>query len=235
MIETPTNHQTIARSRVVTQYLDSAKFLAVINALMAWANETEQTLQDVALQSSIDLAEGVNLDVIGDIIGFSRVVDNALPLPFFGFFGQPGVLTFGEETDPSIGARFREELEPATGSTTLTDAEYRPLIRAKILKNVSTATVESLIANAKSLLGVATTIYVYDAGTMEIGIGIGKLLTTVEQALLRNLDMLVRPAGVSVTLWSMWSGDAFGFDDTIGAQNWGGDGDPVGAPFAQEF
>lgn len=113
MSSTVLDHQSIGRSRVATQYTESQKFLAYIRALLDSSAEMEAVLQKVAEQADIDLAEGVNLDVIGEIVGISRIIPASIAVRFFGFEGQPGGDVFGEEGALGIGSRFREELEPA--------------------------------------------------------------------------------------------------------------------------
>lgn len=103
------NHLETGLSRVALQYQESPKFLAWLRALLAYSEEIEALFQKMALQVDIDQAEGVNLDVIGVIVGRSRIINNAIPIGFFGFNGQPGVLSYGEEGVPGVGGRFRDE------------------------------------------------------------------------------------------------------------------------------
>lgn len=76
------------------------------------AEDIEALFAKVAEQTDIDLAEGVNLDVLGDIVGIGRIVPDSLALPFFGFDGQAGAGNFGEEDISDIGKPFFEEGEP---------------------------------------------------------------------------------------------------------------------------
>jgi hypothetical protein len=61
------DHQALGSSRVATQYMESQKLLAYLRALLNSSAELEAVLQLVAAQTDIDVAEGVNLDVIGEI------------------------------------------------------------------------------------------------------------------------------------------------------------------------
>jgi len=139
------DHQSLGRSRIATQYTESQKFLAYIRALLDSSAELEAVLQKVAEQSDIDIAEGVNLDVIGEIVGVSRIIPDSIAVKFFGFEGQPGGDVFGEEGALGIGSRFRDELEPETATSVLADPEYRLLIRAKIVKNHAKGTNEDIL------------------------------------------------------------------------------------------
>lgn len=236
MSSTPIDHKALGRSRVAAQYLDSSKFLAFIDALLTPVQELEGVFQQLAMLPDIDWAEGVNLDIIGDIVGVERVIPNSIPVQFFGFDGQPGAQVFGEEGVRGIGSRFRDELEPDTATSVLADPEYRLLIRAQIVKNHAKSTNEDAIAGLAYLFG-ATRIVVEDLGGMGIGISIGRALTFLEKAMVTNLDILPRAQGVRIKWRSTFeSSNYFGFDGQTGAMSFGEEGSPtVGGLFAEEF
>lgn len=236
MSSTVLDHQTIGRSRVATQYTESQKFLAYIRALLASSAELEAVLQKVAEQSDIDIAEGVNLDVIGEIVGVSRILPNSIAVKFFGFEGQPGGDVFGEEGVLGIGSRFRDELEPETATSVLADPEYRLLIRAKIVKNHARGTNEDILQGLAYLFDAPRTV-VEDLGGMAIGVAIGRQLTFQEKALVTVLDILPRPAGVRINWRATFdSANYFGFDGQPGALSFGEEGQPtVGGLLAEEF
>lgn len=231
-------HALLGQSRVATQYTRSAKFLAYLEALLKAADELEGVLRTVALQMDIDAAEGVNLDVLGDIVGVSRVLPESLPVTLFGFEGYANAGIFGEEGQPSVGYRFRNEDETGLASSVLQDIEYRLLIRAKIVKNHSRGTGQDLIDGLLLLFNLESGIAVFDGGSMEIGVGIGRLLTSYEQALLQpSLNLLVRPSAVNIVYISMYdANDYFGFADQVGAGTFGEEGSPsIGSPFAEQI
>jgi len=230
------DHLVLARSRVATQYSQSQNFLAYLDALMSYAVELEAALQDVAIQADIDQAEGVNLDVIGDIVGVQRIVFAAMPMLFFGFAGQPGAAPFGEEGNLSVGARFRDEEELAFDTSVLSDLEYRSLIRAKIAKNHSLGTAPNILTGLAFIFD-SVPIYVYDPGGMVISLAIGRFLTYQEQVLLKQFDIAPRPAAVRIGQYVMFdSTNYFGFEDFAGATQFGEEGQPfIGGPFAEEF
>ncbi len=237
MSATAIDHQAIGRSRVALQYQESPKFLDYLRALLQVPNEQEALLQKVALQTDIDEAEGVNLDVLGDIVGASRIVPYSSALQFFGFQGQPGALTFGEEGFPAIGGRFREEFETDFTTSTLDDVAYRVLIRAKIVKNHSKGTNEDVLRGLAYLFGPGVPVAVGDHGGMAIQIAVGRELTFLEQAMIINLDILPRPAGVRISQRVSYDiTNFFGFSDQAGALTFGEEDDPaVGGKFAEEF
>ena len=234
------DHKALGLSRVATQYKESQKFLDFLRAILETPNELEGVIQDVSLITDIDTAEGVNLDVIGDIVGVSRFIDAAIPVGFFGFEDTAGALNFGEEGLIAIGGRFREEDESHLAGSVLQDPEFRLLIKAKIIKNHSKGTNEDILNGLSFLFGlngVNVPVVVDDNGGMAIQIGIGRQLTFLEKTLVSSLDILARPAGVRINQRiSFTAGSCFGFDDTLGALNFGEEGSPaIGGLLAEEF
>ena len=202
----PIDHVALGLSRVAAQYQNSTDFLAYLTAILTLDNELESVFQQVAQQVDIDLAEGVNLDTIGAIVGISRV------LP-------------GGPSNP---------LPPE--ESVLTDAQYRLLLRAKIVKNHSRGMNEDLI---KGLSYLFNTPYVAidDNNDMTVSIGVGKVLGVVEVAMLNLLDILPRPGGVLIQYRVMFDvSNYFGFEGQQFALGFGEEGQPgVGGIFAEEF
>lgn len=233
------DHLAVGRSRVAAQYTESQKFLAYVRALLASSAELEAVLQKVAEQVDIDLAEGVNLDVIGEIVGISRIIPASVQLAFFGFQDNAAALNFGEEVSQGIGARFYDEGEPYLATSVLNDPEFRLLIRAKIVKNHALGTNEDVIAGLAYLFGggMAIQVAVEDIGGMAIQVAVGRPLTYLEKVLITNLDVLPRPAGVRISQRVTYSTTSyFGFDGQISALSFGEEGQPsVGGQFAEEF
>jgi Protein of unknown function (DUF2612) len=218
-----------ALSRIAKQYEESENFKLYLLALLDYAVQIEQVISSVELQLDIDIAEGINLDTIGEIVGISRIIPESVAFKFFGFDDSiPDGGIFGENGRRDIGARFRNEKELATGSSVLEDIEYRYLIRAKIVKNHSKGVGEDLIKGLRYIYQTDT-VAVQDNYDMTFGIAIGKALTFAEKALL-NVDILPRPAGVLLNQKLTFNPDNyFGFENMAGAS-----GFDVGI-FAEEF
>lgn len=228
-------HVELGQSRVALQYTQSQKFLAYLEALLKHADELESVLRTVALQMDIDIAEGVNLDVIGDLVGIERVLPESVQLSFFGFAGYANADVFGEYNVSGVGGRLRNNYESGSASSVLDDAEYRILIRSKIIKNHSHCVGEDMISGLRQLLNTSA-IYVHDYGSMTIGVAIGRILSFSERALLK-LDILPRPSSVRMTPFTMYdAGNYFGFAGQSGAKPFGELGSPsIGGRFAEAF
>jgi hypothetical protein len=230
------DHLAQGLSRLASQYSDREKIIAYVKALLAANQELEDVLQKMALQTDIDIAEGVNLDTIGEIVGISRIIPESIAVQFFGFEGQPGATVFGENNQIGIGARFREEGEPETDTSVLADPEYRLLIRAKIVKNHSRGTPEDIMAGLDFLFQAELSV-VDDLGNMAIAISIGRQLTFQEKAIVKQLDILPRPVGVRINAYTEFDyNNYFGFEGRPNAKTFGEEGDTTkGGVFAEEF
>lgn len=202
----PIDHVALGLSRVALQYQNSVAFLAYLTAILTIDTELENVFQQVAHQVDIDVAEGVNLDTIGAIVGIRRV------LP-------------GGPNNP---------LPPE--QSVLSDAQYRLLLRAKIVKNHSHGTNEDLIKGL-SYLFATNYVAIDDNNDMSIRIGVGKMLGEVEKAIYYLLDILPRPGGVLINYRVMFDANKyFGFEGQLHALTFGEGGNPsIGGIFAEEF
>lgn len=209
------DHDAEARSRVAMQYTESARFLATLSALASKCHELELVLLSLKEISDIDLSQGVQLDVIGDIVGVTRYIPKSVTIPFFGFYNNGlGATVFGEEGNIAIGSRFREELESNTATTVLQDPEFRTLIRAKIYKNHSLGTPEDIIAGLNYIFN-SREVYIDDSGGMKISIVLTRPVTLVEKVLIEELDILPRPNGVSLKMRGWVFTSCLGFSDSF--------------------
>jgi hypothetical protein len=163
------------------------------------SNELESVLQSLFFLPDIDQMRGVNLDVIGKIVGANRIVGGVVTLTFFGFADTGSYATrFGEEGIQNLGSRFYEENENFISTSILNDVEYQFLLKAKIIKNSSSGTCEDIIAGLQVLFNTLD-VKLTDNEDMTITIGIGRPLLSVEEAIVNVLDALPRPAGVRIT------------------------------------
>lgn len=207
---------------ITSEHNQRPKFKSMVEAVAgAWGAVYDATLA-IPQSFDLDVAEGVQLDAVGLWVGQSRLIPDVLLIEFFGFDDNPAALPFGEEGNVSIGGGFWDETEPYTGSSILSDPEYRLLIRAKIAKNHAKGMTADIV-NAASFLFQAP-VYVHDYGDMSISVAIGRELTVVERAIILNLDILPRPAGVRIAWYGMFDADGYlGFEGCPGA-----------VPFAEE-
>lgn len=206
------DHPALGLSRLATQYQQAPKLRAYLTQLLTQAQDIEQLFEAVAAIVDIDSAEGVQLDNLGELIGISRYILNTLPAQYFSFDGQPGAGRLGEEGLVDVGAAFYEEGALLTGTSILTDLQLRLYIRARIARNHSDGTLESVV-NALQYIFVGAPVIVDDVEGMAFNLTIGKRLTYGEQVLLFLYDILPKPGGVRIGMREYFDpANVFGFD-----------------------
>ncbi len=211
----PIDYVAQAISRVIQQYADKPNFLAVVELYAGIAQRLETSREDLYNLSDIDKMGGHNLDVIGDIVGQSRVLIDAEFLEYFGYIGAPGAGAYGDINNPYVGSRYRSIEEPTTGNVIMADPEYRLLIRARISKNFTTCTHEEILAQILFLFSIDKS-YLFER-VMVLDIAVGRTLTNTELYMITEYDLLPRPSGVRI-------GNILEFDGTVGAFGYDGSG-----------
>lgn len=192
------------KDNLISQFQGKTILSAILDALDEELAEISAVITDLKFKRGIDTGFGVTLDGIGDIVGQSRIINSAIFIPFFGFYGQPSALGFG------VG-RFRDSGESWQFSSKLGDAEYKKLLWAKVFKNVSQCTTEDTIQVLKYIFNVKKVI-VENVGNAKIKIGIGRELSASEIALAKAYSLMIRAGGVGIDEIVQFDANAyFGF------------------------
>jgi len=198
MIPEPIDHKSLAESRLATQYRESVKLIGYIKALLYDANSLELVFKDLLEKRWIANATGVNLDIIGSIVGQTREFIDADIFEYFGFQGNPISHSFGTVYYAGIGGRFAAIGEASTGIRLLTDDEYRSFIRARIVRNSTSSTPEEIIAQIQFLFDFPLTL-ITEGLEASYEINIGKILSLNEKSIIVQTDILPKTAGVTVS------------------------------------
>lgn len=194
---TSIDHQQLGLSRLATQFRESVNLIAYLTTLLREANDLEQVYQDLLNNRWVDTAVGVQLDIIGEIVGQPRELVDAVGFEYFGFDTAPASETFGDLNDAGVGERFISLGEPETGNRVLNDDEYRAFIRARIIKNSVVPTIQATIDAIKLILPDITTVTIVEDGTdMKATIDFGRTLTPNEEIFVTNTDLIPKPTGV---------------------------------------
>lgn len=203
-MELTQDHAEIAWGNWTAQFGESPRLESLVKALHKPANGLQGALRQLYDERWLDTAEGAQLDGIGQIVGFGRVIDEILYIQFFGFNTQPNTTGFGQ-------ARIRRDYENAVaGSTTLLDNEYRKLLYWKIALNNGHGTAPEIAASMKAIFD-ASLVIVQDRGNAKLGIWMNQTPLT-NQALLANpLRWVPKLAGVGVELIANDNEKPFGF------------------------
>lgn len=230
---TPIDHEALAESRLATEFRESANLIAYIKALLSEADTLEQVFQDIIDSRWIDTAEGVNLDIIGAIVGQTRSFIDAEIFEYFGFSPLVTAQSFGSVADAGVGGRFVSVDESPTGVRQLTDEEYRLFIRAKIIRNSTTSAPEEVIAQIVGLFS-PDQVVLTEGSYASYSVSIGKRLTLNEKVVLNDTDIIPKTAGVQVSYVSEFdAGESFSFSGVAGGKGFGSVNDPLtGGTFA---
>lgn len=228
----PIDHLVLGISRLATQYREADNLIDYLEIFLRQSNEIETAINDTIVERFIDTATGTQLDIIGAIVGQSREASDAETAVFFGFEGDFGSVGFGDINDPSVGGRFIGVGEPPITTRLLTDEEYRVFIKARIIKNHSSGTIEDVVAQLNLIFPDVKVLVVEGNASYEVSIG--KELSTNEKLIFLDSDILIKPVGVQVSYVAEFTNDAFSFAGVPDGAGFGDVNDPlVGGTFSK--
>jgi len=117
---------------LLSQYQNSDNLKEYYSAFINELDILYEQAERVYLGRFLEYAEGVQLDILGIIVGLSREL--VLDAPHFGFFGSVGSGTFESDTETGTSEVFKS-VSPAFNILQLDDTYFRRAIRAKGLCN----------------------------------------------------------------------------------------------------
>jgi len=220
---------------ILAQYAQSQTLVGLIEAINS-AIDPATNIDDFYQKIwDIETAESYGLDVWGKIVVQRRVLTQAIPLPYFGFAEDSTANGFGDTQNADTGGYFWDgDSNTLNGSTTLPDDIYRFVILAKAMKNINDCTMPGM-NKSLALLFNDTRAFVFDTGGMTMRLDVERPITAVELALIRNEDILPRPAGVWISNIVESEPNFFGFLEDPFALGFGDDTDAsAGGFFARQ-
>ena len=126
------NYKEIAHSRLTDRHRSDEAFLAILDTLIEIKDQRQNQYLSIAdTFLDIDKSVGKNLDVIGRLIGEERTLVNFIDRAYFGFIGA----RLSEPYD--IGYWYSLYKNKYGTLRTLTDEEYRRVLKARVVKNSS--------------------------------------------------------------------------------------------------
>lgn len=202
-----------AQGRVIWQYRNGMKFKAWIAILPNIAQQLiANPVDQVVNLINIDTARGKQLDICGRIAGIpERPKINDDTLAVFAYEGTASAQPY--DVAPYAG----EGLSPQ--SIPLPNYLYRLVIKAKIIKNTSLATIDDVKRGIEFILGDEYTATVVDLQNMTMRVLLNQAPPFNIQALLDVFDLVPRPQGVE--LQYITAGNIFSQSGEVG-------GDPLG-------
>ena len=208
---------------ITSQHQDQPRYIATVTAGVDPFVGLQEVLRGMPADFDIDEAVGVQLDALGIWIGVSRRLSTPLVGVYFSWDDTP-------ETGWESGS-WQGEFDPDSGLVDLPDSDYRTLLKAKIAANSWDGTIPGAYEVWETVFDEGQFITITDNQNMTMIIGIsGDPLSTIEQAMLVNGLLPLKPSGVRITeylivpepgplfAWDIPANDAF---DGWDAGQWG--------------
>lgn len=190
------DHQSLAVSRLATQFREATNLINYVRSQLKEANDLEQVFQDLLNKRWLDTAEGVQLDILGELVGLKRntVADSAFP--FFGFKGVIRAGTFDSTSGEVTAENFRSRSDVQYTFALINDATYVKLLKATIIKNHTDSTIEDVINAVQT--GFDNTSLTITESDAEFTITWDRVLTDSEKLFIATSRLVPKPAGVRV-------------------------------------
>lgn len=200
------NYLEVARGRYTDQFKESPNFDYLMMIWLMGYEEIQETFINLLDIKDVDKAYGSQLDVIGNIVGQPRTLEDIDSTGFFGFSEDSAALSFGSVSNSAGGLYVSVNQETTTGYVELPDSLYRYFIKAKISSNNAGGTPEEVISSAMSLFSTET-VELLDGGSESgvMSLYIGRPWNDEELSSFPGLDetdianrLLPKPAGVRI-------------------------------------
>lgn len=199
----------LQKKRIYAQYKDKPNAVKWLSINPSIANQFAVMLEKLQNSYDIDLNEGVQLDVIGRLVGQNRnfrAESMIVFVPVAEFSSDANnAEEFGDES-----AQFSAPTEPFNG--VLNDLQYRKALKTRINKNASSATIDEIVQSIKLVLDDDVKVFLHDGQNMSFSIDIEGNVSAESQLLLKSNLIVNRPQGVGFEGYTLnatqFSGDA---------------------------
>lgn len=192
---------------VPTQNRAQINFISVLTTILQPFVDIQNNINEIPALYDVDEAVGVQLDTTGQWIGQSRNIS----IPLVGVYFAFDIASVGFDQGTWKGPD-----DPENELTSLPDADYRTLLKAKIGANYwdGTKTQANEIWDKLFLpMGIKILTIDYNDMTMDMIMITDTPLTAVLKALFQNGYIKLKPAGVRVKSFLIAGSDrVFGFD-----------------------
>lgn len=221
------------RDLLIKQYWDKPRARAEIELQVGTWESVRDILQQFGDAFDVDLAEDVQLDILGKIVGVRRIVPLVVPKVAFGFADEnPDARRFDDKFDPIvISAPFQDRFAPTRTPLELDDNALRLFIKATAARNASSA---FMVSDTRiSIQDVINAIfdglaYVVDKQDMLLILYISPVYELDYVTAIKNLGLLPKPQGVRYDLIIQAApGETFGFSDNPNALGFADKFDPA--------
>jgi hypothetical protein len=179
---------------IISQYANSSVIDTLIGDFQQYVDQTTNFDAFYDNVWNIATANGVGLDILGRIIGVTRVLQ--IPGANTDFLGFEEALPGSE---PFNQAPFFSG-QQLTSNFALTDPAYRTLLYAKCLSNISDGSNKSINQILKALFPNRGNAYVGDNLNMTMAYTFRFALSPVELSIVEQSGVLPKPVGVSASI-----------------------------------
>ena len=176
------------RDRIYAQYRKKAKALAWYNIIPTIALEIDTAIDSINSSYEIDSNEGEQLNIIGRVVNIDRSIIGDVPLPVYELNSEE--LYEAGDTDVMLSTPSVAENQQ------LSDDWFRVLIRAKIARNGSDVTTDSILDVVNFILPAASAVQVIDPEDMSFYINYDGLISSLERSVLLTKGVIPKPQGV---------------------------------------
>lgn len=178
---------SLAPDRVYGQYRTKPKAVQWYDIVPSIAQPICDAAEQVQATYDIDTQVGVQLDIIGAILVINRNLVSDI---------QQIVFECGDEEAECGDPEVMCSPQIIFGTDTLTDEEYRLVLKSKIVKNNSPATIDDLIEGITFILTTPTNLVILDFEDMSFAIQVDQTLTPLERELILTKNIIPKPQGV---------------------------------------
>ena len=183
------DHVERAKSRIINEYRGKNRMVRWVTIAPEISNDrVERPLDQIYGSYDVDTATGEMLDIIGRIVGVARPILRDAEFDVFGYAGNDSYTNYN--IAPYIG-------DGEAIDAPLNNDLYRKLIKAKIARNISDGTADSIIQLVEIIIGVKVTALV-DNGDKSFDLGVASQLDNTTLYLIENFDLIPRPQGTRI-------------------------------------
>ncbi|MBI6563255.1 DUF2612 domain-containing protein [Pseudomonas synxantha] len=183
------DHVERAKSRIINEYRGKNRMVRWVTIAPEISNDrVERPLDQIYGSYDVDTVSGEMLDIIGRIVGVARPILRDAEFDVFGYAGNDSYTNYN--IAPYIG-------DGEAIDAPLNNDLYRKLIKAKIARNISDGTADSIIQLVEIIIGVRVTALV-DNGDKSFDLGVASQLDNTTLYLIENFDLIPRPQGTRI-------------------------------------
>lgn len=179
---------------ITSEHANKPKFRNMVQGLLSMVDDVYNLAAFWDSSFDIDYAIGVQLDILGDIVGRSRELEVEIDDVYFTFDVE------GLGWDEGV---WRGPYDPVNGLSLMPDDIYRLILKSKIAANVWNGSIpEAYTIYDIAFAQLGAKIIVQDHQDMSMAVGvIGLPDTPINRALLKMGYMFTKPEGVRIQFY----------------------------------